>query len=216
MSGSSFAGSARSTVRRRVPKGTAGLTARSPQSSCAVNAAVQSDTRRWRPLLQHRRLAPSGFDATRRNGPPSMRRKTMSIALTRLTPLAIVVGLWTVALATPSLAADLPCAADVQKFCASVERGGGRIVKCLKDHQAELSSGCKASIASRAQNQPPKACAADIEKFCKGVTPGGGALATCLKKHEGDLSSQCKKERAANRTKEKSASAPQPTAAAKP
>jgi len=31
------------------------------------------------------------------------------------------------------------CGADLQKFCANVERGKGGIQRCLRDHRAELS-----------------------------------------------------------------------------
>jgi len=40
------------------------------------------------------------------------------------------------------------CASDVQKLCAGVPAGGGRIVACLKQHQAEVSDGCKQAIAN--------------------------------------------------------------------
>ena len=39
------------------------------------------------------------------------------------------------------------CHADVQKLCGNVKRGGGRIVKCLKEHQADVSEPCKAKMA---------------------------------------------------------------------
>ena len=35
------------------------------------------------------------------------------------------------------------CAADVEKFCKDVKPGGGRISKCLREHECELSSECK-------------------------------------------------------------------------
>jgi len=41
------------------------------------------------------------------------------------------------------------CQADIQKYCADVQRGGGRIGKCMKDHGSELSDTCKAAIANR-------------------------------------------------------------------
>jgi hypothetical protein len=37
------------------------------------------------------------------------------------------------------------CKADAEKFCKDVKPGGGRIMKCLKEHEAELSEGCKNS-----------------------------------------------------------------------
>lgn len=39
------------------------------------------------------------------------------------------------------------CAADLQKFCAGVERGNGALRQCLRTHRAELSSDC---ISARA------------------------------------------------------------------
>ena len=38
------------------------------------------------------------------------------------------------------------CKADATKFCKDVKPGGGRILKCLKGHEAELSPACKAKM----------------------------------------------------------------------
>jgi hypothetical protein len=42
------------------------------------------------------------------------------------------------------------CAADVQKFCANVERAKGALRTCLETHEKQLSDGCKAARAERA------------------------------------------------------------------
>ena len=41
------------------------------------------------------------------------------------------------------------CKSDAEKLCAGVQAGGGRIVRCLMDHQQELSDGCYDTLASR-------------------------------------------------------------------
>ncbi|MGZ3768658.1 MAG: cysteine rich repeat-containing protein [Bdellovibrio sp.] len=38
------------------------------------------------------------------------------------------------------------CHADAEKFCGEVEHGHGHIMKCMKDHKAELSATCKKEI----------------------------------------------------------------------
>lgn len=38
------------------------------------------------------------------------------------------------------------CHEDVQKLCGDVKPGGGRIIKCMKEHHADLSAGCKAEV----------------------------------------------------------------------
>ena len=45
------------------------------------------------------------------------------------------------------------CAQDVQKLCANVPAGGGRIIACLKQHQDQVSDSCKQAIA-KAMQQP--------------------------------------------------------------
>jgi Cysteine rich repeat len=45
------------------------------------------------------------------------------------------------------------CASDVQRLCAGVPTGGGRIVACLMQHKDEVSDGCKkAVLAARGQS----------------------------------------------------------------
>lgn len=39
-----------------------------------------------------------------------------------------------------------PCMADQKKFCADVEKGEGRIIKCLIKHKKELSESCTAKM----------------------------------------------------------------------
>ena len=43
------------------------------------------------------------------------------------------------------------CAADVQKFCAGVQAGGGRILACLKQHKSEVSDGCRQAVLAALQ-----------------------------------------------------------------
>jgi hypothetical protein len=49
------------------------------------------------------------------------------------------------------------CRDDLQSFCATVEKGGGRKFKCLKDNEAKLQPACKTALseveADRAQKK---------------------------------------------------------------
>ena len=42
------------------------------------------------------------------------------------------------------------CKGDVQKNCADIVPGTGRIEACIKDHFADLSEGCKETISQAA------------------------------------------------------------------
>jgi hypothetical protein len=57
--------------------------------------------------------------------------------------------------ASPQAAADprVACAGDVQNLCANVPQGGGRVLACLKQHQDQVSQGCKQAILSTMQRQ---------------------------------------------------------------
>ncbi|HTP65184.1 MAG TPA: cysteine rich repeat-containing protein [Geobacteraceae bacterium] len=39
-----------------------------------------------------------------------------------------------------------PCKEDVQKFCSDVTPGEGRVIKCLKEHEQELSQSCQEAL----------------------------------------------------------------------
>ena len=58
----------------------------------------------------------------------------------------------------PHAAAMAACKQDVQALCADVQRGGGRIMECLKSHADKVSPGCKAAVQAahdRRAQQPP-------------------------------------------------------------
>jgi hypothetical protein len=38
------------------------------------------------------------------------------------------------------------CRADLARLCPGVEPGGGRIVRCLKEHKMEMSVGCAKAL----------------------------------------------------------------------
>jgi Cysteine rich repeat len=40
------------------------------------------------------------------------------------------------------------CRSDLEKHCANVEMGEGRVAQCLKDHTSELSPGCAQALAN--------------------------------------------------------------------
>ncbi len=47
------------------------------------------------------------------------------------------------------------CQSDTTKFCANAPRGGGGVINCLKQHEAELSAECKAGLSKATQGGKP-------------------------------------------------------------
>jgi hypothetical protein len=86
-----------------------------------------------------------------------------------------------------------PCAEDAKKFCAGMQPGGGRIARCMKQHESELSPACQAQIKAAEQRlkEFSEECKADAQKFCKGIRPGGGRILACLKSHQSELAPAC-------------------------
>ena len=87
-----------------------------------------------------------------------------------------------------------PCSEDMAKYCRDVQPGGGRILKCMQEHENELSPGCKQHVAEMKERakEVRQACSDDVMQFCKDVQPGQGRIASCLKQHENELSADCK------------------------
>ena len=86
-----------------------------------------------------------------------------------------------------------PCAPDVQKFCADVNPGGGRIVECLNAHAQDLSPACQERRAElkKEAKEIHKDCLDDAQKFCQNVKPGQGRILKCLIQHKSEISAQC-------------------------
>lgn len=68
--------------------------------------------------------------------------------MTRAVMLAAAFGLCTLVL-TPTIAQEITaaervaCKADYEKFCRGTIPGGGRILRCLDQHCAQLGNACK-------------------------------------------------------------------------
>ncbi len=58
--------------------------------------------------------------------------------------VAYSVALFSLAAAAPTAhAQNLPyCKADAQRLCHGIHPGGGRVAKCLKAHENEVTVGC--------------------------------------------------------------------------
>jgi hypothetical protein len=86
------------------------------------------------------------------------------------------------------------CRADVQKLCKDVQPGGGRIAACMKQHESELSPGCRERMTETREEgkELADACKADAETLCKGMQRGQGRIMRCLAEHKDKLSSGCR------------------------
>lgn len=96
-----------------------------------------------------------------------------------------------------------PCATDVAKFCKDVPQKPGAIMKCLEQHEGQLSDACRAHEAkmertrmesreiAMQQRKFRQACKEYLDKFCKDATSAQGGPVKCLQEHENELSAPC-------------------------
>jgi Cysteine rich repeat len=86
-----------------------------------------------------------------------------------------------------------PCDADIAKLCNEVPFGDGRITKCLKAHEQELSAACKEHQLAMVKKLKgaPQVCQDDVEQFCREIRPVNRRIIRCLKQHEAQLSTEC-------------------------
>lgn len=66
-----------------------------------------------------------------------------------LCALAVLLIMTVTSFAQQAAAPERPrraCAADYKKFCADAKAGDGRVAQCMRDHAADLSAPCKASL----------------------------------------------------------------------
>lgn len=105
----------------------------------------------------------------------------------RAMTVAVILG----ALCVVPAAYGQACKSEIEKHCKDVKAGGGLIIKCLRDHDAELSDMCRAYLNSVSRYM---ACLDDAVRLCPHMEPGTANLMACLRTHMTDLSSECKRE----------------------
>jgi hypothetical protein len=90
------------------------------------------------------------------------------------------------------------CREDMERLCSDVKPGGGAKIRCLKDHEGELSDACRTQITERSRqvhdhaSKVIQACGDDAKRLCADVEPGSGRISHCLRDHKADLSSNCR------------------------
>lgn len=89
-----------------------------------------------------------------------------------------------------------PCAEDREKLCAGIEKGEGRIAKCMMENEASLGSACKDHLTKmkEARKEIKEACQDDVEALCGDVEAGAGRIMTCMKENKEKLSAACQSE----------------------
>jgi len=88
---------------------------------------------------------------------------------------------------------DGPCKDDIKEFCSDVERGDGKIHKCLVDNKEKVDAECKADMEKRKEKMEARkeACEDDVQKYCSKVEKGDGHIRECLVSHKENLTADC-------------------------
>jgi Cysteine rich repeat len=114
--------------------------------------------------------------------------KKLHVVLSVLLSMSIVTAVY-------AYAEDVnPCEGDIAKFCKNVERGEGRILRCLTLSEEKLTPACEKQVGQikKAVDEVQRACVDDYAIFCSSLLPGQGRIAACLEKNEKILAPKCK------------------------
>jgi len=100
-------------------------------------------------------------------------------------------------------AMDTPCTKDIAKYCKDVKSDNRSIIKCLEEHEGELSQECRdyemrmenprgeRREAARLRMSFQRDCKTDIINFCKDANPKQGGIVKCIYKFEKKASPSC-------------------------
>lgn len=105
--------------------------------------------------------------------------------------MKLLLSMFVVCLTLPAFAERI-CTADREKFCGNVERGEGRVARCMKENEANLSPACRDFRAKRkaASREVAAECADDAVELC--ATLVRGEKKKCLFEKIADVSPECK------------------------
>jgi hypothetical protein len=93
------------------------------------------------------------------------------------------------------------CKTELDKYCAKVTPGEGRVLACLFSYQDKLSNRCEYALydaaaqlerAVAALTYVVNECDEDLENLCSNVVPGEGRLMDCIDKNFAKVSDRCK------------------------
>ena len=93
------------------------------------------------------------------------------------------------------------CKAEMEKYCAMVTPGEGRMLACLFAYQDKLSNRCEYALydaaaqlerAVAALTYVVNECDKELETLCSNVVPGEGRLMDCVDKNMAKVSDRCK------------------------
>ncbi len=96
------------------------------------------------------------------------------------------------------------CKEELEKYCANVTPGEGRVLACLYAYGDKLSGRCEYALydasvqlqrAVAALSYAVNECSSDLKKYCAAVEAGEGRLLECLQKNDARVSNRCKQAR---------------------
>jgi hypothetical protein len=87
-----------------------------------------------------------------------------------------------------------PCDETVTEYCKEVTPGGGRIMKCLNDHEEDQSISCKDWIEeqNKSLHELNDACTKEIFAVCNFPSPDNLRILRCLEGNYQGLSMDCR------------------------
>jgi Cysteine rich repeat len=124
-----------------------------------------------------------------------------------LPPLLAVAAL--LAVAGPARADLLQsCAAEVERYCAEVDKGQGRLTACLASRRDELTGSCSSSLQQASRNplvpraarrmldpdfraELPPSCHGAAASVCPDVPTGDGRVFACLYARSSQVGEEC-------------------------
>jgi len=92
------------------------------------------------------------------------------------------------------------CKTEMEKYCAMVTPGEGRVLACLFSYQDKLSNRCEYALydaaaqldrAVAALTYVVNECDDDLENYCSNIVPGEGRLMDCIGKNIANVSERC-------------------------
>jgi hypothetical protein len=93
------------------------------------------------------------------------------------------------------------CGKDIDRYCKSVNLGGGRVMQCLAQNQGKISPTCRTTIGEvgvllqrrvDARANVMRICDIDLRRLCAGIVEGDGNLLSCFMKVEQNASAACR------------------------